>query len=237
MSPGLGPCTRESIFHIPVLFFWIPTSIFQIPVSILWFPIPKPEKLSPKVSPGSILEHFGHKFGSYFQWNSWFLCAKTTEMLIYKAFRWIQHIQKLTFSELISIKISNFFWCLILDVMFWDFGASWCQNSWFWEPLGGQRCPNWRPRSPKWYPKGCAAHLLLTLFGSPRRSWFNLFAYDCLLAHSVIDINGGRPKAALVGLRFTCPWWAAKGRPCGWTTDCYTFVFFKAGGPWYTKLH
>ena len=33
-----------------------------------------------------------------------------------------------------------------------------------------------------------------------------IYRIDCLLAHSVIDINGGRPKAALVGLRLTCPW-------------------------------
>ena len=60
-------------------------------------------------------------------------------MRIYKALRWVQHIQKFTFSEQNSIQFSNFFWCLILDVMFWDFGASWCQNFWFWEPLGGQK--------------------------------------------------------------------------------------------------
>ena len=34
-----------------------------------------------------------------------------------------------------------------------------------------------------------------------------------LLAHSVIHMNGGRPNAVLVGLRFTCPWRAAEGRP------------------------
>ena len=32
-----------------------------------------------------------------------------------------------------------------------------------------------------------------------------IYRIDCLLAHSVISMNGGRPKAALVGLRFTCP--------------------------------
>ena len=52
--------------------------------------------------------------------------------------------------------------------MSWDFGASWCQNSWFGEPLGGQECPKWRPRSPKWYTKGCATHVALILFGGPR---------------------------------------------------------------------
>ena len=52
---------------------------------------------------------------------------------------------------------------------------------------------------------------------------------NCLLAHSVIHMNGGRPKAALVGLRFTCPWRAAEGRPCRWKTDCCTFVFKACG--------
>ena len=56
-------------------------------------------------------------------------------MLIYKPFRWVQHIQKLTFSEQISMEITNCSWCLILDIMFWDFGASWRQNTWFWDPL------------------------------------------------------------------------------------------------------
>ena len=41
-----------------------------------------------------------------------------------------------------------------------------------------------------------------------------LYRIDCLLAHSVISMNGGRPKDAFVGLRFTCPWRAAFGRPC-----------------------
>ena len=29
-------------------------------------------------------------------------------------------------------------------------------------------------------------------------------------SYSVIHMNGGRPKAALVGLRFTCPWQAGR---------------------------
>ena len=41
-----------------------------------------------------------------------------------------------------------------------------------------------------------------------------IYRIGCLLAHSVIHMNGWRPKAALVGLRFTCPWRAAEGRPC-----------------------
>ena len=47
--------------------FFLPTSIFQIPVSILRSPIPKLEKRSPEVPPGSILEDFGHHFGSKFR--------------------------------------------------------------------------------------------------------------------------------------------------------------------------
>ena len=37
------------------------------------------------------------------------------------------------------------------------------------------------------------------------------YIIDCLLAHSVINVNDGRPKAALVGLRFPCHWRAAEG--------------------------
>ena len=51
------------------------------------------------------------------------------------------------------------------------------------------------------------------------------FCLEALLAHSVINVNGGRPKTVLVRLRFTCPWRAAEGRPCRWKTDCCTFVF------------
>ena len=59
-------------------------------------------------------------------------------MLIYKAFRWVQHIQKLIFSEQISIKISTLFWDPPLDIIFIDFGTTWYQKAWFWEPLGAQ---------------------------------------------------------------------------------------------------
>ena len=75
-------------------------------------------------------------------------------MLIYKAFGRVQHLQNLTFSDQNSINNSYVFWCLILDVIFWDFGASWCQNSRFWDPLGAQLGTKWRPTSPKWHQKG-----------------------------------------------------------------------------------
>ena len=70
-------------------------------------------------------------------------------MLIYKAFRKVRHLQNLTFSDPNSIKI----WCLILDVIFPDFGAPWCQNCRFWDPLGVQLCTEWRSKSPKWHQK------------------------------------------------------------------------------------
>ena len=41
---------------------------------------------------------------------------------------------------------------------------------------------------------------------------------DCSLPHFAINMNenmnGGRPKAAFIGLRLTCPWRAAEGRHC-----------------------
>ena len=89
-------------------------------------------------------------------------------MLIYKAFGRVQHLQNLTFSDKNAIKISYLFWYLILDVIFWDFGASWCQNSRFWDPLGAQLGTKWRPKSSKWRQKGCAAHPALALFRDPR---------------------------------------------------------------------
>ena len=71
----------------------------------------------------------------------------------YKAFRWVEHIQNLTFSYQISNKISLIFLCLILGLIFWEFGATWCQKARFWEPLGAQLGSKWRPKSPKWRPK------------------------------------------------------------------------------------
>ena len=62
-------------------------------------------------------------------------------MLIYKAFRWVQHIQNLTFSDEDSIDKSCFFCYLILAIFFCDFGTTWCQKTWFWEPLGAQLGP------------------------------------------------------------------------------------------------
>ena len=72
----------------------------------------------------------------------------------YIVFRWVEHIQNLKFSHQISIKISYNFWCLILGLIFWEFGATWCQKGRFWEPLGAQLVPKWRPKSLKWCQKG-----------------------------------------------------------------------------------
>ena len=72
-------------------------------------------------------------------------------MLIYKAFRWVPHIQHITFSNKKSIEKSCFFWDLILVEIVWGFGTPWCQKAWFCEPLGAQRGPKWRPESPKWH--------------------------------------------------------------------------------------
>ena len=49
-----------------------------------------------------------------------------------------------------SVKISYIFWCLILGLIFWVFGATWYQKARFLEPLGAQLGPKWRPKSPKW---------------------------------------------------------------------------------------
>ena len=136
--------------------------------------------------------------------------AKTTEILIYIAFRWVQHIQKLTFSEQISIEITNCFWCVILDIMFWDFGASWCQNSRFWEPLGGQRCPKWRPRWPKWYPKACAAYLALTLFGGPRTDLLPRSLSKRSLAPFELNLPPLAPKSWIFARVFDACWWGFK---------------------------
>ena len=67
-------------------------------------------------------------------------------MLIYKAFRWVQHLQNLTSSDLNSVKNSYFFWCLIMALIFRHFGTSWCQNARFWDPL-------WRPAGHQMAPK------------------------------------------------------------------------------------
>ena len=69
--------------------------------------------------------------------------------------------------------------------------------------------------------------LLGPAFGGAFMSLKNMF--NCLLAHAVINMNGGRPKAALVGLRLTCSYgeWPkvalADDRP-----SC-TFVFKACG--------
>ena len=75
-------------------------------------------------------------------------------MPLYKAFQWVQHIQNLMFSHQNSIKNSCFFWCIIQDLIFWDFNATWCQKAWFWEPLGPQLGTKWRLKSPKWRSNG-----------------------------------------------------------------------------------
>ena len=48
-------------------------------------------------------------------------------------------------------------WVALFGASFflWFFGATWCQKGGFWEPLGAQLGPKWRPKSPKWRQK-CA---------------------------------------------------------------------------------
>ena len=62
---------------------------------------------------------------------------------------WLEHIQNLHFFHQASINFSYIFWCLILGFIFWVFGATWCQKDRFWEPLGAQLGPKWRPKSTK----------------------------------------------------------------------------------------
>ena len=104
----------------------------------------------------------------------------------YKAFRWVQHIQNLTFSHKMSIKISYIFWCLILGLIFWDFGATWCQKARFWEPLGAQLGPKWRPKSPKWCQNAQKKYPGRSLFG---RSGTNMLPGSL---RSALDHHFGR---------------------------------------------
>ena len=69
-------------------------------------------------------------------------------MPLYKAFRWVQHIQILTFSHKCSIKNWYFFWCLILGLIFRYFDASSYQNARFWLPLAPRWAPNGTPNRP-----------------------------------------------------------------------------------------
>ena len=61
------------------------------------------------------------------------------------------------FSNQNSIKISSFFQHPFPDLIFPIFDALWCQNAWFWHPLGTGQCPKRRPKLPKcrqkWLPK------------------------------------------------------------------------------------
>ena len=94
----------------------------------------------------------------------WSYSARTTEMLLYKAFRWVQHIQTLTFSCTFSIKNWYFFWCLILGLIFRYFDASSYQNARFWLPLGAPLGSKWEPKSPKWRQKAAIFIFMVTPF-------------------------------------------------------------------------
>ena len=62
-------------------------------------------------------------------------------MHLYEAFRWVQHIQHLTFPDSNSMNKSYFFWTLILDVIFCDFGKTWCQRMDLGTPPAAQLNP------------------------------------------------------------------------------------------------
>ena len=118
-------------------------------------------------------------------------------MPLYIVVLWLEHIQNLHFFYQISIKFSYSFWCLILGFSFWDFGATWRPNGGFWEPLGGQLGPKWRPKSAKGCPKLLKwrhAHFFSKM-GCPFRRLFFLLRFWCGLV----------PKRSILG----APWRAA----------------------------
>ena len=70
-------------------------------------------------------------------------------MPLYKAFRWVQPLQEPFFRTIFNQNFC-FFWCLILDVIFRDFSATWCQNWRFCEPLA----PSWPQNGTRNLPSG-----------------------------------------------------------------------------------
>ena len=143
--------------------------------------------------------------------------ALTTRMPLNKAFRWVQHIQNLTFPHKMSVKISYIFWCLIVGLILWDFGATWCQKARFWEPLGAQLGPKWRPKSPKWRQNGIififtrspfcrlASEIVFgALLGTISSDFWRIltpFSRNCSIFNQILGINLGhcfarRPELA-----------------------------------------
>ena len=93
-------------------------------------------------------------------------------MPLYKAFQWVQHIQNLTFLHENSIKESYFVCCIIPDVIFKDFGATWWQTARLGKLFGASWCPRRRPISFKWRQKAARAQTMVALLRVPKPTCF-----------------------------------------------------------------
>ena len=130
--------------------------------------------------------------------------AKTTEMLIYKAFERAQHLQNLIFSDKNSIENSYFLWCLILDVIFCHFGVSWCQKARFWDPLGAQLATKWPPKSPKWRQN--ASQFLVP--GWPFSWLISKVTFGALLGTILVDFGTPVTPKSLIFAWFFDTFWS-----------------------------
>ena len=109
---------------------------------------------------GTLLASFVHYFFDFL-----IKCANHQNAFIHSSSVAWAHSKSSFFFYQISIKFSYIFWCFILGLIFWAFGATWCPKGGFWEPLGAQLGRKWRPKSRKRRPKSSC---LLYTSPSPR---------------------------------------------------------------------